>query len=456
MDDIDEPRAALPVAVELAPAADWQRTFRLAPPSSIRTTAAYWTIWMIWTPLIIPALVALFQSHPSPPRVILSLAGAAVFLVIYAWTAWQNARSLASPVAPVQPTGLELWAPVVAMILLSLALTQVNGWSWGGLFIFTGACVSGRLPTAQAVRVLVTLLALTLVGGWLRHTSPGDVLNGLVFIAIPSIIVMSMARTIRANRDLHAAHAEMARFAAVTEERLRIARDLHDLLGHNLSLIAFKSELAGRLIGAAPERAVSEVADVERVARTALQEVREAVAGYRQPTLASELRGAREMLAAAGIAYRIKGEAGGLGHLSAAVEAVLGWTVREGVTNIIRHSRARQCVIRVTRDETTARVEIGDDGHGSVSPEVTGALSASGRAGQGLRGLAERVAALGGHCESGARPEGGFRLAVSVPIEPRGAAAGTSVATGAADAPDRAVASTAPTERAGQSEEVAR
>ena len=193
-------------------------------------------------------------------------------------------------------------------------------------------------------------------------------------------------------------------------ERLRIARDLHDLLGHNLSLIALKSELAGRLVGISPERATIEIGDVEKVARTTLQEVREAVASYRQPTLLSELHSAQEILAAAGITYRYDSDESMIGKLPTAVESVLAWAVREGVTNVIRHSRAHQCMIRVGQNKHDTWVEVTDDGRGTMynkdNPD---------NGGNGLRGLVERVEALGGKCETGRPAEGGFRLSVSVP-----------------------------------------
>src|SRR5438309_515445 len=149
---------------------------------------------------------------------------------------------------------------------------------------------------------------------------------------------------IQANRQLSQAREQIARLA-VGEERLRFARDLHDLLGHSLSVIALKSELAGRLIKTTPGLAAHEVEDIEKVARDALRDVREAVAGYRQPTLAAELAGAHEALTAAGIDYRAEDE-----HmpLPPAIEAVLDWTVREGVTNVMRHSKAKRCEIRIS------------------------------------------------------------------------------------------------------------
>ncbi|TME45085.1 MAG: sensor histidine kinase, partial [Chloroflexi bacterium] len=135
---------------------------------------------------------------------------------------------------------------------------------------------------------------------------------------------------IQANQQLSMAREQIGRLA-VGEERLRFARDLHDLLGHSLSVIALKSELAGRLIQSTPGLAAHEVEDIEKVARDALREVREVVAGYRQPTLAAELAGAREALTAAGIEFRVDQDHAAL---PPAVEAVLAWAVREGVTNV--------------------------------------------------------------------------------------------------------------------------
>jgi two-component system, NarL family, sensor histidine kinase DesK len=188
---------------------------------------------------------------------------------------------------------------------------------------------------------------------------------------------------------------------------LRFARDLHDLLGHSLSLITLKSELAGRLLPAAPEKAAMEVHDIEGVARQAMREVREAVAGYRQPTLVEELAGAGEMLEAAGISCRIENEAGVLPN---AVDAVLAWAVREGATNVIRHSRARHCQILVAREDEEIYAEISDDGEGSQKGN-------GGASGNGLSGLAERAATFAGRVETGSPSDGGFRLHVSLPAE---------------------------------------
>ncbi|TMD17956.1 MAG: sensor histidine kinase [Chloroflexi bacterium] len=213
---------------------------------------------------------------------------------------------------------------------------------------------------------------------------------------------------IRANRQLSQAREQIARLA-VGEERLRFARDLHDLLGHSLSVIALKSELAGRLIKTTPGLAAHEVEDIEKVARDALRDVREAVAGYRQPTLAAELAGAHEALAAAGIEDHIDQDHA---PLPSVVESVLAWTVREGVTNVMRHSQAKRCAIRIANRDGRATVEVVDDGRGGTL-----------EAGTGLRGLRERVLERGGTLTAEPLPHEGFRLRVTLPLAQASASA---------------------------------
>jgi two-component system sensor histidine kinase DesK len=208
------------------------------------------------------------------------------------------------------------------------------------------------------------------------------------------------------------ARAELAK-AAVAAERERFARDLHDLLGHTLSVVALKAELAGRLLPDRPEQAAAEVGEVESVARQALREVRQAVSGYHQPTLDGELAGARMALSAAGIEAAV--------HrvpviFAPDVEAVLAWAVREGATNVIRHSGARRCTVQINARLGAAVVEVIDDGRGGAGRvSRNGDGDGDGRAGHGLAGLGERAQALQGRIEAGPRAGGGFRLSVSVP-----------------------------------------
>jgi len=236
---------------------------------------------------------------------------------------------------------------------------------------------------------------------------------------------------------LRRTRADLAR-AAVAEERLRIARDLHDLLGHSLSLITLKAELAGRVLGTDPDRAAREIAELESVARQSLSDVRSAVAGYRQPDLAGELVSARQLLDSAGIVSQIS--APDTAGLPQEVDAALAWAVREGTTNVVRHSRATHVDISVRTGSATAIAEISDNGPpapddvGPLSRPLTASLSSpddgtgqDGGAvltrprlgGSGLAGLAERVRGLGGELAAGTVEPQGFRLRVDVPTGPQ-------------------------------------
>src|SRR5204863_1450718 len=177
---------------------------------------------------------------------------------------------------------------------------------------------------------------------------------------------------------------EVAHLAKVAE-RERIARDLHDLLGHTLSVIILKSELASRLAATQPERAAEEIRDVERISREALAEVRAAVRGYRSAGLESELRQAGETLKTAGIELQTAMETP---PLTAIQESVFALAVREAVTNVVRHAQATVCRLSLRREGSWCQLEIADNGKGGALEE-----------GSGLSGMRERVEALGGIVE---------------------------------------------------------
>jgi two-component system sensor histidine kinase DesK len=211
---------------------------------------------------------------------------------------------------------------------------------------------------------------------------------------------MGLRYLLDVQAQLRAARSQAARLA-VEEERARISRDLHDLLGHSLSVITMKGELASRQIPEG-EPGGAEVREMVRLARDALSEVRATVSGYRKPTIATELTAARTALRAAGIRLDVEQT---VGALSPESEAVLGWTIREGVTNVIRHSGASHCSIVLSGQDSIVRAEVLDDGRG-VSESAGGT---------GLQGLTDRVAAVGGHLEAGGLPHRGFRLRVTAP-----------------------------------------
>jgi signal transduction histidine kinase len=192
----------------------------------------------------------------------------------------------------------------------------------------------------------------------------------------------------------------------VAEERLRFARDLHDVMGRNLSAIAVKSQLAAELVRRGRPEAAGELADVSRLAEDSLREVREVVRGHRSVDLAGELSGARSVLRAAGVACTVHGEDGGAA-LPGAAQAALGWVVREAVTNVLRHSRATWCTITLTVTGGRAELQVRNDG-------VVGGDLAAERPGSGLTGLGERLASAGGGLDA-RRAGSDFQLTASLP-----------------------------------------
>jgi two-component system sensor histidine kinase DesK len=384
-------------------------------PASARTTSLWWLIWILWIPFFIPVLLNFLRTHPAPFRAVLSLSGAALFFGIYLWTTWRCGERVAGAQDRIPRGTLPRWAPVVVMFALSVGLTYWNGSDWGALFIYTCTSAAGWLSLWEATGVITGAVAVEALGLGVQQGNVPGAVNAIAFTLIPAMIVIALMRSVSSAQQVRGAREEMARLEAVTEERLRIARDLHDLLGHNLSVIALKSELARRLLAVAPERAAVEIGDVEAVARNALREVREAVAGYRQPSLSGELAGAREILAAAGIACRMEGDASATAGLSAARDAGLAWVVREGVTNVIRHGHARTCTIRIKRTEDEIVLEIENDIRRASTPPTL-SQTEGGAGGHGLRGVAERMEALGGRCEAGPRGDG-FRLRASLPLD---------------------------------------
>jgi two-component system, NarL family, sensor histidine kinase DesK len=341
---------------------------------------------------------AVLTSDPTLARVLFALGGAALFAGVFLWLMWMHEPLISMAVALSEVRKRR--AAIAFLAVLAVTLNLVLGSEWRVLFFHLNVAAGIMLLSRDAYAAIAGLAVLTLALG---------ITSGMAWLVLPTVAIglwaTAFVRQVAAVSELQAAREEIARLA-VAEERLRFARDLHDLLGHSLSLITLKSELAGRLLPAAPEKAATEVHDIEGVARQALSEVREAVAGYRQPTLDEELAGAREMLEAAGIACHIENRTGAL---PVATDAVLAWAVREGVTNVIRHSRARRCDVRITRAGEEIRIEITDDGQGP--PENRGTAT-----GSGLSGLAERVAASGGDLEAGSLPVSGFSLRVSLPL----------------------------------------
>jgi two-component system, NarL family, sensor histidine kinase DesK len=347
----------------------------------------------IWIAFVVFPPVNAVTSADRGTRYWLAIAGTLLFSALYMWLVliWADLRG------GFREVGISL-----ALALIALGLTLIVNSNWGYLFTYVAACAALSAPSAFGFpAVLMCAAAGT---GAAVAAGGGSSSIGIGASTLGVGLLLTLLRDLRQrNAELSRARAELAR-TAVAAERERFARDLHDLLGHSLSVIAIKAELAGRLLPDAPSRAASEVADLETVARSALREVRDAVSGYRRPTLEGELEGARMALAAAGIIAAIEHASDAL---SPEIEAVLAWSVREGATNVIRHSGARHCEVRVHGGSGEVAVEILDDGRGAGENSACG---------NGLAGLRERATAVRGRLEAGAGTSGGFRLAVSVPL----------------------------------------
>ncbi|MFC5181681.1 sensor histidine kinase [Actinomadura harenae] len=304
--------------------------------------------------------------------------------------------------------------PIAGVVALTggaaLASTEL-GPNWYVCFPLAGLAagtVAGHLPNRTpgpewGLMVLVggvsTTAGLTIWLGGLKGGGSGSIWWGTVSAGTVTAIVIRLFSVIALLRE---AREELAH-AAVAEERLRFSRDLHDLLGHTLSLMVVKAQAVRRLAEIDPARAAEQAADIEQVGRQALTEVRQAVSGYRGRGLAAELDHARTALADAGVRIVLRRSGG---PLPPDPDALLGWVVREGVTNVIRHSGAARCVITVRNDGAQASVEISDDGRaGGDAPPP----------GNGLSGLGERVGSIGGTLRA-APSSSGFVLAATVPV----------------------------------------
>jgi len=283
------------------------------------------------------------------------------------------------------------------VVLLVLLLPTAGAW-WLAMHVIVAAGLV--LPAPLAGWIVAATIGLTIGSAWLISGHPDPMLLILIAFGAAAMAIRRLTLTVA---ELQAAREALAE-AAVDRERLRFARDLHDLLGHTLSLISLKSELARRLLPDSAARAAVEIADVERAARDALHQARAAAAGYRRPALRQELAAARELLSAAGIAVRVD-EASG--PVEPEIDALIAWAVREGVTNVIRHSRAEHCDIRIRRQGELVELAVADDG--------AGAGAGASLPGHGLAGLAERAASHRGEIRAGPQPGGGFRLLLSVP-----------------------------------------
>jgi two-component system, NarL family, sensor histidine kinase DesK len=354
----------------------------------------------VWLLFLVPAVVAGWEARETMAGWV-GLCALAGFAFLYVWSfTWAR---------PYRHDGVlwrEVQPPALAIVggLFALAALVILTLHQDGLATAVYVAVAGI--TMLPRRIALPLAALLAIGAeTLARTVPGwQGADGIALsVLLASFAVFGMWTAMRRSRDLMAAREENA-LLMVDQERARMARDLHDILGHSLTVITVKAELANRLLDVDVERARAELADLERLSRDALADVRRAVEGYRELTLPGELARARTALAAAEIEAELPNSTD---DVPTHLRELFAWTVREGVTNVIRHSGATRCSVRLWPDAA----EVADDGTGASAAHPG---QAGTHTGSGLVGLRERAEAVGGTVTTRAEVPRGHVLRVAV------------------------------------------
>jgi two-component system, NarL family, sensor histidine kinase DesK len=378
--------------------------------------SGHWQRWFfsgIWLVYLISPVVDLFSGHHSVLWIAGGVAITVAFCAIYLPVLMNCERRPRLAVA-----GL------LALAALAAIACVIYGPDWPPLWIYVSAATGMVLTTPPAGRraALYGVLGVTacyVFFSWAAHVKTAEFLAVLLPVLLVGVAMIGFRLQLQLTHELAQAREAVAKLAA-NEERLRLARDMHDLTGQSLSMITLKSELAAKRLSKLPASAeldtvLGDLGDIGRVSRQTLHDIREAVSGYRRPTLAIEVITARNTLEAAGIrldddpALTLRS-----GTFDADAEAVLAWCLREAVTNVIRHSGARTCRIRLTPGDHELSLEVSDDGRGP------GGQDASQPSGAGLRGMSERLGAEGGSLSLGAADPSrgqGFRLTATVPVD---------------------------------------
>ncbi|MFC8710975.1 sensor histidine kinase [Streptomyces sp. NPDC057197] len=381
--------------------------------SVIMLCAAEWVFSLTW---MAPPVVAGVRHRPLP----LVLAG---LLIVVGVLQCAAANRLAQPafdhfLGRSRLSGRALttsFGLLVAALVLPFALIAADGLDpWAARLAVGAALLMFGLVYALIVSVPVFLRRSAVVGllvmaaDALTVQEPADVLMIAVLVAFTIGFALLAARcsawTLSVLWEAERAREVEARLA-VAEERLRFGRDLHDVLGRNLAVIALKAELAVQWGRRGRPDAVEQMIEVQRLAQESQREVRAVVRGYREADLGAELAGAQGVLAAAGIDCAVTGSAT---RLPAAVQSALGWVVREAATNVLRHGDARQCAISLRVRDGRAELTVENDGVPGTPP--------GGRPGSGLAGLRERLSELDGLLHAGPAGPGRFRLTAEVPL----------------------------------------
>ncbi|SES15363.1 two-component system, NarL family, sensor histidine kinase DesK [Pedococcus cremeus] len=352
----------------------------------------YWGLFFagVWLVFLVPVVVS--AARRGTVRDWLGIAVLVAFSVAYLLAITVMRRFFRARTPGSQRFGATMLVVLVALSVCAVLLLGADALSTAPYLAVTGVVVFRRWGPLWVIALAAVVEGLArLTTGWQHLDGIGYSVLGAGFIMWG--VILMMQRNLELVRT-HEAEAELA----VETERVRFARDLHDILGHSLTVITVKAELAGRLIEVDPARARAEVAELERLARDALADVRRTVVGYREITLPGELARARAALQTAGITASVSSSAEAPpSHL----RELFAWVVREGVTNVVRHSRATECSVTVAPLSVTVR----DNGVGPGTDTVSG--------GNGLRGIRERAAAVGARVVAGAAGPRGFSLQVS-------------------------------------------
>ena len=332
--------------------------------------AAY--VWLVFLAFFF--LQPIFGEHTTGREWVITLSATALFLVTYfaifrVGAPWNRLL-------------------VLVMVAMGIGLGRLN--QGASVFIIYAACFIAWVvsSTRQAFIAMAALVVVIGLDAWLFRAPFGFSATALVTSLGVGLSNVYFAERERSGRKLLLAHEEIEHLAKVAE-RERIARDLHDVLGHTLSLIIVKSALATKLLDKHPEKAKSEIADIERVSRQAMGEIRSTLRGASTYKLNEEMERAKSTLGSAGI--RVESETSEVG-LSPAQESVVALIMREAVTNVVRHAQAGACRLSIAQNNGSCVLEVEDDGRGGCQIE-----------GNGMRGMRERIEALGGtfYCESG-------------------------------------------------------
>ncbi len=346
---------------------------------------------VVWLPFMIYFFIDPIWWHHRPPLLVV---GNTLFGLVFVWLYLYSFSH----------GELHQLYAAIGLLVMAACLVPTNNGAVSVLFVY--AIAPGAFTTNRARLISVMGISLGLMGLYSYHLKLPIAAWGSMMLLVVLVGIVNYLGAVAHCRGekLRKADTEIEHLAKVAE-RERIARDLHDLLGHTLSLITLKAELARKLVDRDPQRAKEEMLDVERTSRAALADVRQAVSGYRGEGLAAELIRARKTLETAGIA--VNSDIVEL-PLSPAQETVLALALREAVTNVVRHAQAQQCSVRLQRGDDVCTLEIADNGRGADAPE-----------GNGLRGMRERLEALGGSLER--QTKAGTRLVMQLPLAPAAA-----------------------------------